>query len=48
MGIIKIYSIIAILLTLLATAADTESTKIEVVICGLLYVPVLVYLLYGG
>lgn len=48
MAFFRIYSILVILLTLVATAASTKSTKTEVIIGGILYVPVLVYLLYGG
>lgn len=47
MVVLKVYSILSILLTLYAVAA-TDSDKYEVIIAGLMYVPILVYLLYGG
>ena len=48
MTVLKVYSIFIILLMLFVTAYSDDADKYEVIISGLMLVPILVYLLYGG
>ena len=48
MTILKVYSIFMVLLMLFVTAYSEDADKYEVIISGVMLVPILVYLLYGG
>lgn len=48
MIVLKVYSIFIVLLMLFVTAYSEDADKYEVIISGLMLVPILVYLLYGG
>lgn len=48
MRLLRVYSIIVMLFTLFVYVASDDVTKEGIVLSGILYVPVLAYLLCGG